>query len=130
LACLTVQAASGIRSITINLTTIAGTIMDRFLDHMATPPITGRTRLRCRHKAKVELGPTGSFGRDALRRILHVADDQYVVSQTLVANSAQTARRLQALNAGAPEARFITAGQEWRDKAPDLINQILIAQLP
>ena len=25
---------------------------------------------RWRHKAKVKLGPTGSFGRDALRRVL------------------------------------------------------------
>ena len=24
----------------------------------------------CHHKAKVKLGPTGSFGRDALRRVL------------------------------------------------------------
>ena len=37
------QAALVIRSITIDLITIAGTIMDRFLDHTATPPITGRT---------------------------------------------------------------------------------------
>ena len=25
---------------------------------------------RCRHKAKVKLGPTRSFGREALRRVL------------------------------------------------------------
>jgi hypothetical protein len=40
------QAALGILSITINLTTIAGIIMDRFLmdrflDPMATPPTIG-----------------------------------------------------------------------------------------
>ena len=28
--------------------------------------------LRCRPKAKVKLGPTGSFGRDALRRVLAI----------------------------------------------------------
>jgi hypothetical protein len=98
------QAALVIRSITIDLTTIAGTIMDRFLGPMVTPPIIGRTRRaciahnaaqpqakarrvirrracfvapRCRHKAKVKLGPTRSFGRDALRRVL--ARNEYIV---------------------------------------------------
>jgi len=50
LACRIVPAASGIRSITINLTTIAGTIMARFLDRMATLLITGRTSL---HRSQI-----------------------------------------------------------------------------
>ena len=34
---------------------------------------------RCHHKAKVKLGPTRSFGRDALRRVL--ARNEYIVIQ-------------------------------------------------
>ena len=72
MACLTVQAASGIRSITINLTTIAGTIMARFLmarflDHMATPPITGRTSL---HRSQRGAAAIKNEARDSEKGLL------------------------------------------------------------
>ena len=59
----------------------------------------------------------------------HMTNNQDIVTDTLVTNPTQPARLLDSLDANAAETWFITAGQQRRDKAPDFINQILIAQL-